>query len=147
MSEADLGKLEKSKIIFNLLDTLDRTSVELGLEDLEDDDLVMINKILGLITKATDISDYFTKLIKSDEHKFSEQELRKLTPITKISNKLKRLIKSGEKILEKKEEIKKIVVPLRMSISRSNIGRDLFYYEERFTWDREFELSNILKRR
>ena len=132
MSEADLGKLTKSEIITNLLETLVRMSVELELEDLEDEDLETIEMILELITEATEISDYFTKLIKH-EHKFTKKELRKLTPITKISNKFKRLIKSEEKVLEKKEEILKFIVPLIRSITRSNIGMELFYYEERFT--------------
>ena len=129
--KVNLEEIDESEIIFNLSRALEHTSVLLELEDLEDVDLETIETILGLITKATEISDYFKTLIKSEEHKFTPMETLELRPIIALSDEFKKLIKSEESVLEERKEILRTILGLRRHLLDSKIGMLMMNNEER----------------
>ena len=141
MCESDLEEMTKMELIIKLVSVLINIVTLLEREVGIAEGLVELvwreicgpesEDVLELIMKVIEISDHFTKLIKSGKHKFKKEEVLKLTPITKISNDFTILIKSEENILEKGEEIAGLIEPLFNSIVMSEIGHDLKDYEER----------------
>ena len=129
--KVNLEEIDESEIIFNLSRALEHTSALLELEDLEDEDLETIETILGLITKATEISDYFKTLIKSEQHKLTPMETLELRPIIALSDELKKLIKSEESVFEERKEILRTILGLRRHLLDSKIGMLMMNNEER----------------
>ena len=126
--KVNLEEIDKSEIILNLSRALKHTSVLL---EFEDEDLKKREMILDLITKATEISDYFKTLIKSEEHKFTSMETLGLRPIIALSDEFKKLIKSEESVFEERKEILRTILGLHRYLMDSNIGILIMNYEER----------------
>ena len=123
----DLGKLNKSEIILNLLEILECTS---SLLEREDETLKTKEEILELIPRAKEISDYLTKLVESEKHELKKNELLKPISITVALDGLMTLIKTVKNILEEKEKFLKLITLIMRSIIRTNVRLKIIDYKE-----------------